>query len=112
MIRRPPRSTLFPYTTLFRSVSITRLARAAVMDHTTLLRNLNLLERQGLVRSRPTRDGRVREVGLSERGRRALAPALPLWSKAQARVAKRLGQRRFGRLLTDLSAAVRAAQVG
>src|SRR2546425_7589192 len=75
MIRRPPRSTLFPYTTLFRSVSITRLARAAVMDHTTLLRNLNLLERQGLVRSRPTRDGRVREVGLSERGRRALAPA-------------------------------------
>src|SRR3712207_7092144 len=28
MIRRPPRSTLFPYTTLFRSDSITRLARA------------------------------------------------------------------------------------
>src|SRR5258705_8988600 len=25
MIRRPPRSTLFPYTTLFRSVLITRL---------------------------------------------------------------------------------------
>src|SRR5574341_2368901 len=24
MIRRPPRSTLFPYTTLFRSISITR----------------------------------------------------------------------------------------
>src|SRR5262245_66402044 len=27
MIRRPPRSTLFPYTTLFRSVSARRLAR-------------------------------------------------------------------------------------
>src|SRR3712207_6913504 len=26
MIRRPPRSTLFPYTTLFRSVRVTRLA--------------------------------------------------------------------------------------
>src|SRR5258708_18789947 len=25
MIRRPPRSTLFPYTTLFRSVSIARI---------------------------------------------------------------------------------------
>src|SRR5687767_16037788 len=25
MIRRPPRSTLFPYTTLFRSVGVTRL---------------------------------------------------------------------------------------
>src|SRR2546422_8001058 len=26
MIRRPPRSTLFPYTTLFRSVHVVRLA--------------------------------------------------------------------------------------
>src|SRR5690606_41245335 len=29
MIRRPPRSTLFPYTTLFRSPMIGRLARGA-----------------------------------------------------------------------------------
>src|SRR3712207_3858405 len=28
MIRRPPRSTLFPYTTLFRSVTARRRARA------------------------------------------------------------------------------------
>src|SRR2546430_12544520 len=28
MIRRPPRSTLFPYTTLFRSPNGTRLSRA------------------------------------------------------------------------------------
>src|SRR5689334_23598177 len=27
MIRRPPRSTLFPYTTLFRSVGVRRAAR-------------------------------------------------------------------------------------
>src|SRR2546422_4998620 len=27
MIRRPPRSTLFPYTTLFRSPAITRMRR-------------------------------------------------------------------------------------
>src|SRR3712207_7897077 len=27
MIRRPPRSTLFPYTTLFRSMSFMRVAR-------------------------------------------------------------------------------------
>src|SRR2546428_13535406 len=32
MIRRPPRSTLFPYTTLFRSTSI---ARASITDPTT-----------------------------------------------------------------------------
>src|SRR6478672_7970599 len=29
MIRRPPRSTLFPYTTLFRSTRLTPLARPA-----------------------------------------------------------------------------------
>src|SRR2546422_7634149 len=28
MIRRPPRSTLFPYTTLFRSISISRQRQA------------------------------------------------------------------------------------
>src|SRR2546422_2844658 len=34
MIRRPPRSTLFPYTTLFRSLGVARVAleRAAVED--------------------------------------------------------------------------------
>src|SRR5256885_15276924 len=31
MIRRPPRSTLFPYTTLFRSVQIRAAAAAAVI---------------------------------------------------------------------------------
>src|SRR3712207_7771465 len=30
MIRRPPRSTLFPYTTLFRSSRVTRRIRLAV----------------------------------------------------------------------------------
>src|SRR2546426_2381971 len=33
MIRRPPRSTLFPYTTLFRSVR--ELGAAEVIDYTT-----------------------------------------------------------------------------
>src|SRR2546429_9840680 len=29
MIRRPPRSTLFPYTTLFRSIAVVRMQAAA-----------------------------------------------------------------------------------
>src|SRR5947209_14827364 len=33
MLRRPPRSTLFPYTTLFRSVSPGRFLRDAVANH-------------------------------------------------------------------------------
>src|SRR5215203_7017596 len=33
MIRRPPRSTLFPYTTLFRSVQPRQRGRAALRPH-------------------------------------------------------------------------------
>src|SRR3712207_7356445 len=45
MIRRPPRSTLFPYTTLFRSVSEARRGseekRAPVREHAFDPRNLD-----------------------------------------------------------------------
>src|SRR2546429_2467112 len=35
MIRRPPRSTLFPYTTLFRSPVVNRINRRPVDDEST-----------------------------------------------------------------------------
>src|SRR5476651_832419 len=37
MIRRPPRSTLFPYTTLFRSYSLYSSSKAAVVNLTQAL---------------------------------------------------------------------------
>src|SRR5438067_6567169 len=33
MLRRPPRSTLFPYTTLFRSGTMTAIALAVFLNH-------------------------------------------------------------------------------
>src|SRR2546422_3883091 len=36
MIRRPPRSTLFPYTTLFRSENVGRVERDAVVRRESL----------------------------------------------------------------------------
>src|SRR2546430_11367200 len=38
MIRRPPRSTLFPYTTLFRSVFQAHLRRAVLADGNSRVR--------------------------------------------------------------------------
>src|SRR3712207_8184761 len=35
MIRRPPRSTLFPYTTLFRSEHLNGVAEVTLRDHVT-----------------------------------------------------------------------------
>src|SRR3712207_7894434 len=42
MIRRPPRSTLFPYTTLFRSL----LAAAGRVDHVAVMREDQRLEHE------------------------------------------------------------------
>src|SRR3712207_8284344 len=50
MIRRPPRSTLFPYTTLFRSA---RIAARTVGDPPTLLDCVVLVPFAGWVASRP-----------------------------------------------------------
>src|SRR3989442_3078279 len=50
MIRRPPRSTLFPYTTLFRSPS---LAARSPRDHRHSCRRLPLEEDGGVRRARP-----------------------------------------------------------
>src|SRR3712207_8044902 len=81
MIRRPPRSTLFPYTTLFRSEGST-----VVLSSTNGTRIIQAAERapgiyvgafvnagavaEELLRSRTT-DGRVVVVGCGWRGRRS-----------------------------------------
>ncbi len=91
------------------TLSITELAKMAVMDRTTLKRNLELLEREGLVRIRPGTDARVREVSLTPAARERLQAALPYWEQAQAHVSGRLGAARTSRLRSDLSAAIAAA---
>src|SRR5438034_9256506 len=56
MIRRPPRSTLFPYTTLFRSEGMTGMEHAPQIE---LLPNASLLFAPGgyhLMLSNPKRD--------------------------------------------------------
>jgi len=101
---RATQFTLLVATRLIHTAPVTRLAKELGMDRTTLTRNLSLLERQGLIRIRPGRDRRVREVVLTERGHEALARAVPLWRRAQARVARALGGARLRRLQSDLTA--------
>src|SRR5256885_8601100 len=54
MIRRPPRSTLFPYTTLFRSLVF---SHGLLMDHTMFAPQVQALQ------------GRFRCISWDERGR-------------------------------------------
>ncbi len=83
--------------------TIGRLAERLVMDRTTLTRDLKPLEREGLVEIVQGEDRRTRTVTLTKRGREALARALPLWKKAQARIVEDLGEERLRSLLADLS---------
>src|SRR2546427_9595123 len=72
MIRRPPRSTLFPYTTLFRSDSPFERTRARDDD----LRSVRLLAEDGDLGARPAaldaaaRDDSSRGEGLDRKSTR------------------------------------------
>src|SRR2546425_9682174 len=73
MIRRPPRSTLFPYTTLFRSLALAQLARRAFPEwgvslETLIVAMIGVHEiagpicfRQALVRAGEAKQGRSEE---------------------------------------------------
>jgi DNA-binding MarR family transcriptional regulator len=90
-------------------IALTALAELAVLDRTTLARNLTVLRRRGLVRVRPGPDARVRIIELTVAGASLLVRAMPRWRRAQEAMAKSLGPRRLGGLLDDLAAATRVA---
>jgi DNA-binding MarR family transcriptional regulator len=94
------------------SMTVTQLAEHAVIDRTTLTRNLRALERRGLVRIREGKDRRVREVQMTARGQEAWSSAVPLWFEAQSRITKGLGEKRLRGLVADLSATVAVAREG
>lgn len=93
-------------------VTVTQLAENAVMDRTTLTRNLEVLEKQGLVQVSAGEDRRTRQVVITEEGRAMLLKAYPLWEKAQARIRENMGAERLQTLLEGLSALVEASSQG
>lgn len=72
--------------------SITRLADFLAMERTTLTRNIQLLERRGLIAVGPEGARRARKLALTAEGRRALNGALPYWRKAQESLRANLGE--------------------
>lgn len=90
-------------------VTVTRLAEMAVMDRTTLTRNLTVLEKQGLVAVAPGADRRTRRVAITEQGLAVLRQAYPLWQQAQARLMAKLGPDRLQSLRDNMATLVEAA---
>jgi DNA-binding MarR family transcriptional regulator len=78
-------------------ISVGALADRLMMDPTTLTRVLQPLERRRLVSVVATReDRRRRQVTLTATGQATFREAVPLWRKAQARIAELIGERGFG----------------
>src|SRR5262249_13424030 len=65
------------------SMPMGELASLLGLERTTLTRSATLLERDGWVRRRPSRDGRERPLVLTAPGRRKLESACPSWKVAQ-----------------------------
>src|SRR5437870_13376095 len=85
--------------------NLKQLENALAIDQTTLTRSLNLLERDGVIERASHPDGRIKAMRLTSKGRRALAVARPLWTRAQEEVLGEVGrpawseaQRRLARL--------------
>src|SRR2546430_11377755 len=78
MIRRPPRSTLFPYTTLFRSLQAQQPGAHAVVDVVRVVGDLvRDVAKLGL-------EARTRAVEKALRDAARLVPAQPLGMAARA----------------------------
>ncbi|MFA6163680.1 MAG: MarR family winged helix-turn-helix transcriptional regulator [Methylobacter sp.] len=84
-------------------VLITELAEKTVMDRTTLTRNLEVMEKQGLVDVSPGEDRRTRIVSITEQGSAILLKAYPLWLQAQTQIANTMQSERMDQLMAGIS---------
>jgi len=101
--------TLLTVVSKLEPVGINDLAKALVMDRTTLSRNLRVLSGRGLLAVNEGDDRRHRPITLTALGQEAIDLAQPLWEQAQTRMVNGLGRERWADLLGDLNEAVRVA---
>lgn len=92
------------------ALSITQLADLMVMDRSTLTRNLQPLERAGLVKVELGSDRRTRVALLTDAGRTRLAQVIEQWERGQSHFISQLGPANLNELLQQIAKVVDAAQ--
>lgn len=95
--------TLLTIIKMIQPITITKLSETAVMDRTTLARNLKLLEKKSLVKINPGQDRRERLVSLTKLGKKTQTKSLPLWEDAQAELLSNFGNKNWKRVKNELS---------
>ena len=91
------------------SIRISDLAKQQGLDRTTLTRNLSVLERQCFIKISSGKDHRTRIVTATQKGRSAVAKALPLWIEVQRKVKQQMGEDVWHNLIQNLSQFVKVA---
>lgn len=94
--------TLLVTTKLLEPITITKLAEKGLMDRTTLSRNIKPLIKMGLLRIKPSKDKRKKEIEITDEGLKKLEEALPLWKKAQEQVLSGIGYNEWNSLRGNL----------
>ncbi len=107
---RATQFSLLMATRVMGPVTVVKLSQVTVMDRTTLTRNLQVLEKRGLIAINPGEDRREREITLTASGMEVLVQAIPLWEAAQERVRQGLGEEKMQNLLADLSEMISLAR--
>ena len=87
----------------FGPVTVTQLADEMVADRTTLSRNLEPIEKSGLIKIQQGYDKRTRLVELTDEGQRKLSEAYPIWKKTQEEIKESLGLEKWSGLLSNVS---------
>ena len=82
--------------------SVTEMAEAIAMDRSTLSRNLDLLERKGMVGTQRAASGNGRMIALTEQGEKLVERMVPVWRQSQAELRETLSSPDFAALLTSL----------
>ncbi len=82
-------------------ITVTKLSEEMVADRTTLSRNLNPMEKSGLIRIEQGDDRRTRIVIITESGKRKLEEAYPLWKKAQLEIKDVMGTDKWSTLISN-----------
>ena len=82
--------------------SVTAMASENAMDRSTLSRNLDLLERKGLVTKLATEHGNGRIAALTEAGAVLVEQMVPEWRKGQAELRETLNNPDFAGVLAAL----------
>ena len=105
---RPTQESILASLQTKKSWSMAELSDWLGMDRTTLVRNLQPLQRDGFVKSVGGGRGNRVELMITTKGRKQIEKLAPAWKSAQCAVVKTLGEKRWSAILSDLEAAALA----